>query len=177
MKIVKRLFIGIIAIIGILGVVSLFLPDQVHIERRTSIAAAPAAVFLLLNDYRNSKKWSPWLARDPQTKVEHSGADKGVGARMAWHSEHPEVGVGSQEITVSEQDRLIRMSLTFEGQGNATAYFELTPEGDGTSLVWGFDNDLGYNPVMRYMGLMFDTWLGPDFEKGLANIKGLVESG
>jgi effector-binding domain-containing protein len=32
------------------------------------------------------------------------------------------------------------------------------------------------NPVMRYMGLMFDTWVGKDYEEGLANLKQIVES-
>ena len=29
---------------------------------------------------------------------------------------------------------------------------------------------------MRYMGLMFDTWVGKDYEEGLANLKQLVEA-
>jgi effector-binding domain-containing protein len=37
------------------------------------------------------------------------------------------------------------------------------------------DTDVGMSPVGRYMGLMFDTWIGKDYEEGLANLKKLVE--
>ena len=60
-------------------------------------------------------------------------------------------------------------------QGTAVAGFTLEPEGEGTKVTWGFEADLGYNPVTRYMGLMFDSWIGADYEAGLASLKALVE--
>ena len=29
---------------------------------------------------------------------------------------------------------------------------------------------------MRYIGLMFDGWIGPDYEKGLARLKAIAET-
>ena len=46
---------------------------------------------------------------------------------------------------------------------------------EGTKITWGFDSDLGMNPIARWMGLMFDSWIGADYETGLANLKNLVE--
>jgi len=31
------------------------------------------------------------------------------------------------------------------------------------------------NPMGRWMGLMMDGWVGPDYETGLSNLKSLVE--
>jgi len=56
------------------------------------------------------------------------------------------------------------------------ATYTITPEGQGTKVVWGFDTDLGSNPVSRYFGLMFDKMVGGDFERGLAGLKKYVES-
>jgi hypothetical protein len=42
-------------------------------------------------------------------------------------------------------------------------------------VTWGFDCDLGTNPIMRYVGLMFDQWIGADYEKGLAKLKEVME--
>ena len=61
--------------------------------------------------------------------------------------------------------------------GNATATYRLTPAGAGTKVTWGFNTDVGANPFMRWMGLMFDRWVGADYEDGLGRLKKLVESG
>ena len=45
----------------------------------------------------------------------------------------------------------------------------------GTEVTWGFETDLGMNPVGRWMGLMMDSWIGADYEAGLARLKALVE--
>ena len=121
MKIIKRLLIGISIFAGIFSAVAFFLPDRVHVERRVSIAAPASVVFPLVNDYRNWGEWSPWLARDPQTEILFSGAQKGVGARMSWRSDHPQVGAGTQEIIASEPARSARLSRAVAGPGTATA--------------------------------------------------------
>ena len=38
-------------------------------------------------------------------------------------------------------------------------------------------DDLGNNPIARYVGLMFDKWIGGDYEKGLARLKQVMEQG
>lgn len=35
---------------------------------------------------------------------------------------------------------------------------------------------MGINPVNRYMSLMMDGMIGPDFELGLENLKTVVEN-
>jgi effector-binding domain-containing protein len=32
------------------------------------------------------------------------------------------------------------------------------------------------NPIARYMGLMFDSWIGKDYDAGIANLKRVVEA-
>jgi effector-binding domain-containing protein len=71
----------------------------------------------------------------------------------------------------------VKTKLDFGGEGIAYATFNLEPAEGGTKVVWSMDMDVGMNPAMRYMGLMFDTWIGKDYEEGLANLKKLVEEG
>ena len=46
--------------------------------------------------------------------------------------------------------------------------------------AWGhhkfIDTDFGFNLPSRFFGLMFEKWLGPDYETGLTNLKRLAES-
>ncbi len=176
MKWLKRIVIGIIAIVAALAAVSFLLPGSAHVERSLEIAASPSEVFPLVNDLRRTQEWSPWANRDPEMTQEYTGPDQGVGQKVAWQSDHPEVGSGTQTIVASETDRHVKTALDFGDMGAATAEIDLAPAGSGTSVTWSFDVDLGMNPVMRYMGLMFDGMIGPDYERGLASLKALVES-
>jgi len=42
--------------------------------------------------------------------------------------------------------------------------------------TWGFHNDIGFNPIGRFFGLMMDGMLGPDYEDGLARLKKVAEA-
>lgn len=171
-KSVAWLLLGIF--IAILAVGSI-LPDRAHVERSVVVAAPPARVFEVLNGFREFNKWSPWHERDPKTKYRFEGPESGVGAKLSWESTHPQVGKGSQIIAVSEPEKLIKVLLDFGAMGQAGASYTLAPEGAGSRITWSFDTEFGWDLFGRYMGLMMDRWVGPDYEKGLANLKKVLE--
>lgn len=92
-----------------------------------------------------------------------------------WTSQHPQVGNGSQVITLSELDKRVETDLDFGEMGVAKACFTLDANGDVTTVTWGLVSDMCDNPIGRWMGLMMDRWVGDDYETGLANLKTLVE--
>jgi len=175
MAVLKKAAIVLIGTIVLLAVVGLALPRQAHVERSTVIQAPRATVFAVLNGFRLFNRWSPWSDADPDARYTYEGPAFGVGAKMAWSGDPETVGSGIQEIIESRHPDVIRTSLDFGDQGMANAAFSLAPEGEGTKVTWGFDSDLGMNPVGRYFGLMLDRWIGPDYEKGLARLKTFVE--
>ncbi len=75
----------------------------------------------------------------------------------------------------SVENQSVQTALDFGPMGTATAAFLLQPDGDQTQVTWGFESELGMNPMSRWMGVMMDRWLGPDYERGLMNLKVLVE--
>ncbi len=172
----KKILLAVVVILALLVVVGLFLPSIVRVERSTVIAAPQGTVFALVNGFKNFNKWSPWYEVDPGARYELSGPDFGLGARISWTSDNPDVGAGSQEIVESVPYRLVRLELDFGEQGKAKSFFRLDPEAGGTATVWGFETDLGSNLVSRYYGLLFDRIIGADYEKGLAGLKQLAES-
>lgn len=176
MKILRIIVGSIAALAIILGGVGLMLPAKVHLERTILIDATAARVFLLINNFQGFNEWSPWAALDPATQYEYSGPASGVGATMTWASDNPNVGKGSQTILASETDRHVRVSLQFGDMDSAIATYDLAAEGSGTRVTWGFDQEFGYNIILRYFGLMFDRWIGADYEKGLARLKSLAQS-
>jgi len=164
--------LGILILVIVGG--SYLLPGSVHVERTVAIYAPAEAIFPYINDYRRFNEWSPWADRDPDAVYEFSGPSAGVGARMSW-SGNDQVGVGVQEITASEFPSHLETSLDFGGQGVAIAFFDLEPSEGGTNVTWGFDTDMGMNPIARYMGLMMDSWVGGAYEEGLMKLRDLVE--
>jgi uncharacterized protein YndB with AHSA1/START domain len=176
MKLVRNSLVGLAVLAVAVVVVAFMLPRVVTVERGTVIAAPPEKVFVHVNSLRRFNEWSPWYERDPAMEQSFEGPEEGVGAKMSWKSDNPDVGSGRQEIVDSVPNERVRVALDFGDMGNGTAGYTLTPEGDGTKIVWDFRTDLGNNPVARYFGLMFDKWIGADYEKGLARLKVLVES-
>lgn len=173
----KKILLGVVAVIVLLVLAGFLMPGQVHVERSVVVNAPPAAVFPHLCDFESSQKWSPWATRDENLENSYTGTPCTVGYENTWKSDHPQVGNGSQAITAIEQDKRVETALDFGENGTAEAQFTLVPEGEGTKVTWGFDMDAGMNPIARWMGLFMDGWIGPDYEKGLANLKAQVEKG
>ena len=172
---VRNIVIGLVVIVVLAIGAAFLLPQQVHVERSTVIGAAPDQVFAVVNDLTRAKEWGPWYKRDPNMKLTFDGPPAGVGAKLSWDSESE--GKGSQEIIESTPFSTVKTKLDFVDNGaTATAEFKLQTVEGGTKVTWTMDSDVGMNPVMRYMGLMFDSWIGKDYEEGLANLKQLVES-
>ncbi len=176
MQILKKLLIGLLALVVLLVVVGLLLPGSTHVERSIVISAPQSTVFALVNGFARFNEWSPWAKIDPQTQYTYDGPAQGVGAHQGWQSDHRDVGSGSQTITASEPYSRVESDLDFGPQGTAQAFFDLTPEGDAVNVTWGFDTSFGMNLVGRYFGLMMDGFLGPQYEEGLAGLKSLAES-
>ena len=175
MKPVKRVVIGLVAVIVLVLVVGFALPHHVHVERSIVINAPQPQLFDVLDGFKRFNEFSPWAALDPDTQYTYSGPESGVGAKMSWISTNSKVGSGTNEIVDSTPPNFIRTRLVFGDQAPAEASFRFEPADGGTRVTWGFDCDLGANPIAHYFGLMFDKWIGGDYEKGLAKLKQVME--
>lgn len=175
MKVLKRIVIALVAIVVAAVLVSFTLPRHATVSRSVDIAAPVETIFPIVSDLRRFNEWSPWFDRDPEAKYTFTGPVDGVGQTMNWTSKKPDVGSGKQTITRLDAPKEVEMLLDFGQQGAADATFRLEPNGGVTKVTWGFSSDTGFNPVMRYMGMMFDKWIGPDYEKGLARLKEVSE--
>lgn len=173
MKILKRVLLVVGVIIGLLLIVSLFLPASFKVERTTTVQAPPDSVYKLLADFKEWNSWSPWLEKEPTMQFERSAETNKVGSFQKWKSQSQ----GNGEMTFSTLDpgKTVGYKLVFDESMQSDGQLALSPEGDATKVTWTMTGDAGMNPVARYFGLMMDGFVGPDFEKGLANIKKVAE--
>ena len=175
MKALKWLFYVIVLVAIVIVGGSFVLPSQVTVTRSTEIAAPPEKVFAIVGDYRRFTEFSPWADIDPNTKYTIEGPDGGVGQKMTWQSDNPDVRTGSQTIVEYQAPSLVKSALDLGPMGKPTATWNLEPAGAGTKATWTLDSPLD-GMVARWLGfLMFETWVGAEYEKGLARLKVAAE--
>jgi effector-binding domain-containing protein/carbon monoxide dehydrogenase subunit G len=161
---------GAVALLILIGIV---LPTRVRIEREITIDARPATIFALLNDFRQMEKWSPKADEDANARIEFFGPPRGVGASVSWSGQI--VGRGSQSIVESDPYSFITTIVDLGNGKEATVSFGLEEIDDMTRVVWTWERDYGWNIAGRFFGIMQDSILGADIEKGLANLNDLAE--
>lgn len=173
MKILLKILGGLAVLVLLLVLVAFVLPRQYRVERSLVINARPEAVLAQVADLRAWKNWGAWQERDPQMKLSYSDQPVGVGSWSAWESNKE--GNGKMTIIALTATK-VTYHLEFPDAGmQSTGWIELLPRDGGSQTVWVDTGDLGLNPVNRWFGLFLDKLIGPDFERGLANLKKRVE--
>jgi len=174
MKFLKKLGIGILVLILLLAIISLFLPSKMHVERSITINAPAKTVFNAVNNLKLWSNWSYWDRIDPNMKSTFEGPEAGVGAIHRWDSENDSVGHGSMTITESVEPTKIATSLQFEDWVTPGGWTFEDNADQGVKTTIFMDMDMPFYTRIPGM-LFFDKMLGGDFEKTLAGLKGYTE--
>ncbi len=178
MKAIFKILLWLVGVFIALLLVGFFLPKNAHIERTAVIPAKPESVYKLINDLGTYDKWMPWNKLDPNWKVEYAAQKQGAGAWYKWNSTNKQVGNGKLTIDETVPNSKVVTKMEFADFAEPSyGGWELTPQGDATSMKWYINSNLGNNPVYRWMGLFMDKMVGPQFDSGLANIKSLAAKG
>jgi hypothetical protein len=173
MKLLLRIIAGLAIVVLLLVLVAFLFPREYRIERALVMKAKPETVLPQIADLRAWKSWSAWHERDPNMKLSYSAQTTGIGAWSAWDSKKE----GNGKMTIMGQaPSKVDYELEFVDVGmKALGTMELAPDPGGVRVVWSTTGDLGMNPVNRWFGLFLDKLIGTDFERGLANLKRIVE--
>src|SRR5262249_32595798 len=173
---INLLVVLAIAIAVFLVVVALQ-PADFKISRSTAIAAAPAEAFSQVNDFHRWENWSPWAKIDPAMKTTFDGPALGEGSAYSW-SGNNKVGEGKMTVTKSQPSEQILIKLEFLRPFKATnmAEFTFKPEGPGTRVTWTMSGKKNFVAKAFQLFVNMEKMLGPDFEKGLAQLRSVVET-
>ena len=173
LKIIKALIVLLIIIIALFIAIGIFLPKEYTVSRSIVIDATPRQIHPYLNNLNNWPKWSPWVENDPTLKVTVGDKSSGVGASQSWVGKD---GDGSLVITESSVKEGIDYDLEFnQGQFKCKGIFEYIPEGQNTDVIWEMRGKVDTPVLGGYFAAKMDSWVGPEFEKGLQNLKKVVE--
>jgi hypothetical protein len=152
-------------------------PNTYRVERSTKISAPSEAVFNQINDFHNWPAWSPWGKLDPGMKTTFEGPEAGEGAAYRWTGNN-KVGEGSMKITGSTPSSQVVIDLEFlkPFKDSSITTFSLAQEGDGTTVNWSMEGRMTFISKAMCIFMSMDKMVGPDFERGLTALKGVVES-
>ena len=147
-----------------------------HVQRSATIPAAPETIYLLLDDFRQWERWSPWEELDPNMAHTYSGPERGVGATHAWKG-NKKAGEGRMEIIDADPPHRLDLSLAFikPFKSENTTRFSLADDGPGTTNVtWAMDTPMPLMMQIMNVFMHLDKKIGADFEKGLAKLSSLA---
>jgi hypothetical protein len=170
-----KILIVLAALIGVFVIVVATRPADFRVSRSARIPVPAAVVFEQVNDLHRFQDWSPWAKIDPNYRLTYDGPTVGVGASFAWDG-NKEVGAGRMTCIESKPGEMVKFRLEFLKPFKATntAEFDFKSTGHQTDVTWSM---YGKNNFMaKAVGLFMDcdNMIGPDFEKGLANLKAAV---
>ncbi|WP_353355089.1 SRPBCC family protein [Intrasporangium sp. DVR] len=145
-------------------------------SRSTTIAAPPERILPFITDLREWRKWSPWEGLDPHLERKYEGPESGVGASYAWRG-NSKAGSGRMEL-VEVEPRHVGIDLVFSAPmvAHNRVDLTLTPAASGTDVEFRMSGPQNF--VMRLMSKVYsmEKMIGPDFEKGLRQLKQVAES-
>ncbi len=176
----KKILLGLAAIIAVFLMYIAFQSPEFTVQRSMVMHARRETVFAEVNDLRKWDAWSPWAKLDPNAKITFEGPTSGKGAIMTW-SGNADIGEGSMTIVSNEPDNRIDLETKFvkpmEGTNSAQFTFEpIDQQGEDTKVTWTMNGTNNF--VARIFCFLMNgkKMIGDDFEKGLAQLKSVVES-
>jgi hypothetical protein len=170
MAIVAVLFL----IVGVVLPSSRTLTENVETNRRLTI------VFDTLNSFNRFDDWSPLALYDPAVKLQRSGPEAGVGARVEYTSDVENVGSGSWEIVESVPGERVVIAIENDDRGsNKRTEFILRPTGRNNrnvEITQTYRVDYGWDLLGRYSGLYVGRNVGDRMKLGLDRIMNMLAS-
>jgi len=174
MKALKYLLYTVLVLGTLWLLLSLLAKKSYRIERSMEIEAARETVFEQVRLFKNFTNWSPWHFMDPDMKISIEGTDGEVGTMYKWDSNNKDVGKGYQKLVSANAGRL-DYEVDF-GLGPSPSYFLVEGDSQKTKITWVIDMHLPFG--IRAGGMLTDlnTYVGKDYENGLANLKKYCEA-
>ncbi len=177
MRIVKRILLFIVSLIVIALVVALFVSKDLNVSKEVVINKPKQQVFDYIKLIKNQPNYSVWAKMDPNIKTSFTGTDGAVGFVNTWEG-NKDVGKGSQTITGIVEGEKLDTELKFiePWPSTAKAFMNAKAINDSTTKVaWGFESKMAYPMNLMKLFMNMEKMLGDDYEKGLANLKNVLE--
>ena len=179
MKFLLKLIIVLLSIAGILLIIGFFVDGTFAVTRSVTIERPRSEVVDYVRYLDNQQLYSVWYKMDPAIKTSTSGEDGTVGYITKWSSTKDDVGKGEQEITKIIDGIGFDSELRFKEPMEVTSQSSIRTtviSPTQSSISWTIKGETPYPFNLLSLFVDMDKELGPDLEKGLKNLKNILES-
>lgn len=171
-------FYLVIAIITFFAFLHAYAKKSYDVSRTMVINASKKELFNYVSQLRNQSHWMPWFRRDREAVLKFKGIDGKEGAAFYWRGNN-KVGEGTQKIVKLKPKAIVETRLLFVRpiKLNSLTYIgikEMEPE--KSKIVWGLRGFLPFPLSIISIFYSVDKLLGNDLEKGLINLKAILEN-
>lgn len=164
MRIIKLGIISIIFFAFFLTGISLFFPSHIRISKAIDIKTEKDSILSLITNAENWKKWYP--GADTADLAITDGQIKGSGTSEMQ-------GLKITDVT----DSSVRIENTGSKSKKGVMQLNIFPSAVPNTLTiqWYRDFHLRWYPWEKFSGLLLEKRYGPVLEKGLENLKRILE--
>lgn len=154
MRLIKLAFLSFIFLFGLITAISLLIPSHIRISKAINIGSSPNAIFSLLKDTLNWTQWHP--------------------AFMQQNGTLPQKNSNIRTETVNDSVVLMKFSQGAKTMYNGWQLYTFSST-DSLTLQWYMDFNLPWYPWQKFGSLFYEDTYGRMMEKGLVNLKKIVE--
>ncbi len=174
---------GTVLLMSFIAVLLLFLglaalqPGEFTLSRSILVHASPENCYRLVENFHRWISWSPWESLDPDMVRTYEGPASGAGALYRW-SGKKKVGAGTMTLYQCQPPEKLSIQLDFLRPMKATNQIEFTFQSEGwdTRVTWTMRGRKNFFVKALHLVFNMEKMVGPDFEKGLAQLKAAAES-
>lgn len=176
LKIFKWLLIIIVALVAIFFIYNATQDNKVVMEEAVEINAPASMVYAEVINFDGWKNWAVWNQMDPDMQSEFSPTFGEVGSFSEWKSDNPQVGNGRQEVVEIEENKMMKVKMSFDGwDGTSYAAFYFNEMDGVTEVKWTFEG--AETPIyLNFMNSIMEPMLHDNYQKSLTALKSLVEA-
>jgi effector-binding domain-containing protein len=175
---ITLIIIGSVALLIL--VPPIFMPSSYQATSSIVIESNSYNVFPYFADLKNWEKWSPWRDKDTTAAYKYSINTYGAGSSMEWDSKNEELGNGKMTTVQFKKFRHINYTIKrikpFESNSGGQMIVEKLNDHQ-VKVTWTNTGKLKW-PLDRWFNsvMSFKKMFEKDFEKGLQNLKKVVET-
>lgn len=171
-------FYLIIALITFFAFLHAYAKKSYDLSRTMVINASRAEIFNYVSQLKKQPYWVPWFKKDPDALLKFKGEDAKESAGFYWRGNR-KVGEGTQKIIKLKPMAIMETRLLFVRpiKLNSLTYIAIKElEPNKSKIVWGVRGLLPFPLSIMSIFYSVDKLLGNDLEKGLINLKAILES-
>lgn len=173
MKVLKWIFIVLVALLAILIIIGFAMPKEVKVITTEEIKLPPAKVFHFVAGFVDRTAWDPWIKADTAAKVTFDIVPGYTGSKYNW--EGPVVGKGLMIVDSVVPGSFIRNSVSLMPGKFIPEEWKFNPSATGTTMEWTITMTSG-SPFGRLANQAFRGIIQKTMDSGKADLKAYLET-